>query len=119
MRKQTVSFGHAWEGLIWAVKTQPNFKIHIFFSFCAVVGALILNCSRAEWIIIVTLIFIGLTVEAINTALEETADAIDTKWREDIKHIKDIAAGAMLIYSLGALTIALLIFIPKILTLLF
>ena len=59
----------------------------------------------------------GLVIETINTAIEEATDAIDTKIREDIKIAKDISAAAMLIYAIGAIVIALMIFIPKILRL--
>lgn len=60
------------------------------------------------------MITVGLVVETINTGLEQTTDAIDRKIREDIKIAKDVAAAAMLIYSMGATAIALMIFLPKI-----
>lgn len=60
------------------------------------------------------MITVGLVVETINTGLEQTTDAIDRKIREDIKIAKDVAAAAMLIYSMGAAAIALMIFLPKI-----
>jgi diacylglycerol kinase len=63
------------------------------------------------------LIFIGIMVEAINTAIELTTDAIDKEWRTDIKLAKDVSAAAMLIFSLGALIIACIIFVPKIILL--
>ena len=56
----------------------------------------------------------GLAIETINTAIEETTDAIDIKIREDIKIAKDVSAAAMLIYAIGATIIALMIFVPKI-----
>jgi diacylglycerol kinase len=56
-------------------------------------------------------------IETINTGLEQTTDAIDRKIREDIKIAKDVAAAAMLIYAIGASIIALIIFVPRIISL--
>ena len=54
-----------------------------------------------------------MVIETINTAIESTTDAIDTKIREDLRISKDVSAAAMLIYAIGATIIALMIFIPK------
>jgi len=67
-----------------------------------------------EWIVIIFTIFVGLVIEMVNTSIEATTDAIDLKVREDIKIAKDVSAGAMLIYAIGALVIAAIIFLPKI-----
>jgi diacylglycerol kinase len=81
----------------------------------AIVLGLFLHISYFEFLIIILLVFSGLTIETVNTAIEEATDAIDTKWREDIKIAKDVAAGAMLIYAMGAAVLALIIFLPKLL----
>jgi len=115
IKKHTISFKHAFDGLIQSVKTQPNYQIHILLSFMAIAGAIIFQVSYYEYLILVVLIFIGLTIETINTALENTNNAVDQNIREDIKIAKDAAAGAMLIYAIGAFTVACIIFTPRIL----
>jgi diacylglycerol kinase (ATP) len=114
MRKHTISIKNALRGLIWAVRTQPNYKIHIPLSVLAVIGGFAYKISYYEFLTIFTLIFIGLAIETINTAFEETNDAIDLARRPDIGLAKDIAAGAMLVFSIGAFIIACIIFVPKI-----
>jgi diacylglycerol kinase len=64
-------------------------------------------------IVIIVVVF-GLIVEMVNTAIEEATDAITSEHREEIKVAKDVAAGAMLIYALGAVVIAAIIFLPRI-----
>ena len=115
--KHHISVKNAVRGLATALNNQPNYKIHIFLSLIALIGGIFLKISYNEFLVIVTLIFVGLTVETINTAIEGTNDAIDIKWREDIKVAKDASAGAMLIFAIGALVLALIIFIPKIISL--
>ncbi|MFA5136646.1 MAG: diacylglycerol kinase family protein [Patescibacteria group bacterium] len=114
MHKHRISVQNAWNGLVWALKTQPNYRIHLFLAFCAVIGGIIFRITYEEFLVIAVLITIGLSVETINTALEAATDAIDTSWREDIKIAKDVSAGAMLIFALGAFFISCIIFLPKI-----
>jgi diacylglycerol kinase len=71
--------------------TQPNYRIH---SSCQSwrLPALsawhfIFRISR-DWL----LITIGISLETVNTAIEETHDAIDTSKRPDIGLAKDVAA---------------------------
>jgi diacylglycerol kinase len=113
-KKHTISFKNAFNGLIWSLKTQPNYRIHLFLSLLSIILGFWLKISYVEFIIIIFLITVGLVIETINTAIEEASDAIDTKIREDIRITKDVAAAAMLIYAIGATFIALMIFVPKI-----
>lgn len=114
IKRHTISFKNAKKGLFWSLKTQPNYRIHLFLSLFSIILGFFLQINYFEWLIIIFLIFIGLVIETINTAIELTTDAIDDKWREDIGLAKDVSAGGMLIFAIGATIIALLIFLPKI-----
>ena len=109
------SFSYAYAGMMWAFREHKNYQIHAFLSVIAVILAEIYSISNVEWMILLLTIVLGFVVETINTAIEATLDAVDLKWREDIKIAKDVAAGAMLIYSMGALVIGAILFLPKIL----
>ena len=117
--KHRISLKHAFDGVIWCFKTQPNYQVHLVLSIIAVLAGLYLKISRTEFFVIILLITIGLVVETINTAIEQTTDAIDTSMRDDIKIAKDVAAGAMLIFAIGAFVISCIIYIPKIVDLVF
>lgn len=118
IQTHSISFIHAFNGLLQALKTQPNYKIHVGLSCLSLVGGFFFAISYEEWLVILTLITVGLAFETVNTSIEQAADAIDSKWREDIKHTKDLAAGAMLFFAIGSFVIACIIFIPKILLIL-
>lgn len=113
-KKHTISIKHALDGLIWSLKTQPNYRIHLFLSLISLIFSFVYKISYFEFLLILFLITVGLVIETINTGLEQTTDAIDKKIREDIKIAKDVSAAAMLIYAIGASSIALIIFLPKI-----
>lgn len=113
LKKHTISFKNAFNGLVWSLKTQPNYRIHLSLSLLALGLGFWLKISYFEFLLIVFLITVGLVIETINTAMEEATDAIDIKIREDIRIAKDVSAAAMLIYAIGSTVIALMIFIPK------
>src|SRR3990167_4893889 len=111
IKRHTISIKNAWCGLRLALSTQPNYRVHLFLSLLAIVGGIYLNISRGEFLTILVLITLGFSIETINTAIEETTDAIDTKIRPDIGLTKDVSAGAMLVFAIGALIISSIIFL--------
>lgn len=114
IRHHTISFKNAYAGFIWALNSQPNYIIHVILSSFVVVGGFYFHITYIEWLAIIILITMGLTIETVNTAIEMTTDAISKEHRLDIKIAKDLSAGAMLIFSCGAFIIACIIFLPKI-----
>lgn len=114
MKEHTISFKNAFSGFIWVIKTQKNFKIQLFLSLLSLVGGIYFKITYEEFLVIGVLITVGLVIEVINTAIEEAIDAIHKDWQEAIKIAKDVAASAMLIFSIGAFIIACIIFIPHI-----
>jgi len=119
IHKHIKSFGHAYSGLKWVIFTQLNFKIHLFISLIAIIGGIFFKVSYEEFLIIFVLICLGLVIEIVNTAIEETIDALDKNPREEIRIAKDVSASAMLVFSVGSFLIACVIFIPKIIFYLF
>lgn|SRR3989338_5434653 len=113
------SFKNAIDGFMWILATQRNFKIHLTLSFISILAGFILAISFEEFLVIMVLIGVGLSIEALNTAIEETIDAIHKEWNPAIKIAKDTSAAAMLIFSIIAFTVACVIFIPKIIRYLF
>ncbi len=117
IKKQLTSFGHAIHGLMWIISTQRNFKIHLALSLIAITAGLILGISYLEFLTIVLLVAIGLSIEAVNTAIEETIDALHKDFSPEIKIAKDVSASAMLIFSFGAFVTACIIFVPRLISL--
>lgn len=118
LRKHTISFKNAFAGLWWAVRTQPNFRVHLLLSTIAVALGLFFDITQTEWAIIIFTIVLGLSAELINTAIESMTDLITKEWRQEAKIAKDVSAGMMLTVAFGAVGVALFIFWPYIQTLL-
>jgi diacylglycerol kinase (ATP) len=117
IRRHTISFKNAFAGLVWSVKTQPNFRVHIALSLSALVLGSILAISYTEMIIIIFTIILGLTCEMINTSIEAMTDLITTEQHEQARIAKDVAAGMMLTTAIGAVAVAIFIFVPHLLNL--
>lgn len=117
MKKHTISVKFALEGLIWCFSSQPNYKIHALLSLIALSAGYIFSISQIEWIVIFLLIFGGFTIETVNTAMEKLGDAITSEYNQHIKRAKDASAGAMLLFAVGSITVAGMIFIPKFISL--
>jgi len=112
LRQHHISFTHAFVGLFWAIRTQPNFQIHFVCAIAAVILGMYLHITRTEMLMIVFTILLGLTGEMLNTAVEAVTDLVTSEWRQEAKIAKDVAAGMMLTIAIGALFIAGYIFVP-------
>src|SRR3989338_3232925 len=106
------SFNYAITGMRWAFSRHVNYRIHAAISILVVVAGLYFNLARLDWLLLIITIALGFVIETINTAIEATLDAVDKTKRDDIKIAKDVSAAAMLIYSIGAIIVALIIFYP-------
>jgi diacylglycerol kinase len=115
--KRIKSFGFAFNGFKILIKEEHNARIHLFAAVCVLIAGLALKISTFEWIAIVFAIGFVITLEIINSAIENISDLISPEKHESIKKIKDLAAAGVLLSALTALIIGLIIFIPKILTL--
>lgn len=111
------SFKYAGEGIINSFKTEKNMKIHILIMIIVILLGFYLKISKTEWMICIVLFVIVIAGELFNTAIEIVVDMIMPHKNEKAKIAKDVAAGAVLVLAIGASIVGLLIFIPKILTL--
>ena len=114
LKKHTISFKNALAGLGWAIRTQPNFRVHLVLSTIVILLGIYFSISQTEWAIIIFTIVLGLSAELINTSLESMTDLITKEWREEAKIAKDVSAGMMLTVAIGAVGVAAFIFWPYI-----
>ena len=97
-----------------SVKEEPNLKFHILSAFVVILAGLYFNISRFDWIVVILLIALVLTLEMTNTAIEAVVDSFTEAQHPRAKYAKDISAGAVLILSLAAAAAGLIIFLPYI-----
>jgi diacylglycerol kinase len=115
-RRHTVSFKNAWNGIVFAFKTQPNFRFHTGMGIFVVAMGLYFKIENIKWIVIAFTIMTVLVAETINTAIEQTIDLITDTYHLNAKNAKDVAAGMVLISAIFAVIVGLVIFVPYIQT---
>ena len=106
------------DGISYVTKNEKNFKREIALGIIALILSYILKIDKIEFIIILTMICLVLTAEIISTAIERTVDLVTKEYHELARIAKDVSAGSVLVTSTFALIIGIIIFMPKIITLL-
>jgi len=111
MRSRANSFGYALNGLYELLKTEPNVRIHAIATVVVIAAGLWQHLSPMKWVAISTAIGMVWITEAINTAVEKLCDLwCENKWHPEVKLIKDVAAGAVLIAAIISIVIGVFVF---------
>ena len=119
IRKRIQSFKFAFNGLRILLQEESNAWIHFCVAICVLVAGFVLRISVVEWTIVIFCIGFVFALELINSAIENMADFVSKEYHDLIKKTKDLAAGAVLIGSIAVAIIGLIIFVPKIIRLLY
>ena len=112
------SFGYAFEGIFAGIRGERNMKIHCFAAVCVIVAGVLFHISVTEWCICLVLFGLILSLELVNTAIEAVVDLVTEDKKPLAKLAKDTAEGAVLIAAVMAAMAGLLIFVPKLVSLL-
>lgn len=97
------SLNCAIEGVLWAVKTQRHMLVHLLAAVAVLLIALMLRLTLLEFALLALAIILVLFAELINTALEVVVDLVSPDYHPLARRAKDVAAGAVLVASVGAL----------------
>lgn len=107
-------FAAAINGIIHSFRTEGNFKIQLAATIFVVLLGVFFNITQTEWFVIILCCMMVLSLELINTAIEKFCDMISKDFHPVIKIVKDTAAGAVLVTSIGSAVAGAIIFIPLI-----
>lgn len=107
-----LSFKYALEGIMAALRQEPNLKFHFLAGFLVVILSFILNISKTDWLIIIFLIGFVIAVELTNTAIETVVNEFTDKEHPGAKYAKDISAGVVLVAAITSVIVGLLVFLP-------
>jgi diacylglycerol kinase len=109
------SFGYAFAGVAYILRTQRNARIEITVAIAAVLLAAWLGVTAVEWAVLVLTIAIVLALEWINTALELAVSLASPDRHPSAKAAKDVAAASVLLGAVVSVVVGLLLFVPRIL----
>jgi diacylglycerol kinase (ATP) len=104
---------YAIEGIVFALRTQRNMRLHALAAAVVLSAALVLGVDRMELIALLFAITFVLLAELVNTALEAAVDAATDHYDPLVKTAKDVAAGAVLVASINAVVVGYLVFFDR------
>jgi len=106
------SFAYAFSGLSQLFKQEPNARLHAIATIVAITVGIIKHINTMQWVAIVFAIGLVWITEAINTCIENLCNfCCENKIHPEIKIIKDVAAGAVLVAALVSFSVGLAVFI--------
>ncbi|KAF0207396.1 MAG: diacylglycerol [Actinobacteria bacterium] len=115
MRTRSIvwSFNHAIDGIVYALRTQRNMRIHVVAAMLVLVAALFFRVSRIEFLMLMLTIAFVIGTELVNTAVEATIDVATQTFDPIAKIGKDVAAGAVLVSSVCAVVVGYVVFFGR------
>lgn len=102
--RQRLGFALAGLGCAW--RSENSFRVHVLAAAAVLIALLVLRPAPLWWALIGFASAAVLAAELFNTALEHLADHLHPEQHPTIGIVKDCAAAAVLIASLGALCVA-------------
>jgi diacylglycerol kinase len=109
------SFQYAFAGIWHTFKTQRNAQIHLVIATIILILAFILELELVEWAVLALTTGFVISTEMLNTVAEAAMDYATNDFNPQVKLVKDVAAGAVLVAAITAVVVGLLILGPPLL----
>ena len=106
------SFGFAFSGLFYAVRTQRNMRIHLALAGLVIAVGVYLGLGWTQWAVLALTVGFVLVAELFNTVAEAALDAATPYYHPLVKVAKDVAAAAVLVTAIISVLVGLLILGP-------
>jgi len=98
----------AWSGIRSAWRNEKSLRTHVWMTLPLLAILIILRPALIWWGLCGVMVSLVIAAELINTALENLVDHLHPEQHPRIKIVKDCAAAAVLIISVGALWVAMM-----------
>ncbi len=106
------SFGYAFAGLGYLLRTQRNARIHTLVGACVIALGFFLPLARWEWLALLLTCAMVVAAEGVNTAVEATVDLATSSYHPLARVAKDVAAGTVLFCAIMSVVIGCVVFLP-------
>jgi undecaprenol kinase len=105
-RSFAARLGFALAGIRACWRTERSFRTHTACAIFTVAALLAIRPAPLWWAMVGLAITLVLAFELVNSAFERLIDHLHPDIHPEIKLVKDMAAGGVLVISLGALLVA-------------
>ena len=104
-------------GIKTYMEEGKSFILYSFAAILEVIFGFIFKVNGLEWILIICMLGVLLSVELLNTGIERACDAITKEYNPLIKAAKDCGSGATFIIFIVMVILNIIIFYPKVVAL--
>lgn len=112
-RSRIKSFRFAMDGITSFFQREHNAWLHFMATIAVFTLTALVGVTKNELLALVFAIGFVWVAEMFNTCIERVMDFVSDQRHSEIKFIKDLAAGAVLIAAITALAVGVIVFIPK------
>ncbi|MCE9525849.1 MAG: diacylglycerol kinase family protein [Planctomycetales bacterium] len=109
-RRIPARLGFAFRGVFTAFRLDQSFVEHLASAVPVIAAGIVLRVNLLEWCLLALCITAVVAAEMFNTAIEQLAKAVHPEQSPLIGASLDVAAGGVLIASLGAAVVGCAIF---------
>lgn len=107
------SLTYAVSGILYALRTQPNMRIHAVTALLVLLLGSVLGLTRIEMALLALTVASVVAAEMVNTAIESAVDLVTQEYAPLAMIAKNVAAGAVLVTSLGAVSVGYFLFFHR------
>ena len=105
--------GYAFKGALLLLRHEASIQVQAVIAIIMTFAGFYFEISAIEWILQIFAIGMVMSIEGLNTAVEEIADFVHPDFHNKIGFIKDVAAGAVFFAAITAIIVGFIIYIPK------
>ncbi len=105
--------GFAIAGLAAGWRRERSLRTHVVFAGLATIALGVLRPAPVWWALVAVVAALVIALELLNAAIEAVVDLLHPGLHPEVKAIKDMIAGAVLVISLAALVVALALLVAN------
>jgi diacylglycerol kinase (ATP) len=113
IRARIKSFRYAFDGIAAFFRREHNAWLHFIATIAVFTLSAVVGVDKTELLALVFAIGFVWVAEMFNTCIEWKMDFVSEQRHSEIKFIKDLASGAVLMAALTAVAVGAIVFIPK------
>ena len=118
LKKFIRSFEFPIKGLKYAYRNEQNLAVDVGIALIVCIFGFLFQINKYEWAILVLTIGLVISCELINTAIEAVVDLVTEEYHPLARVAKDTSAAAVFIFAIVAVIVGIIIFLPKLISLL-
>lgn len=109
-RTWRAKFRDSFTGFRQSLREQSSYRVHFGVAIMTIIAATFFHFDLIRWTILILAIFAVVTTEMLNSAIELLSREVTDEQSEFVAQSLNIASGAVLMISIGAVLVGLILF---------